>query len=255
MPRQSSNRPEADKTFSFDQTLIDEPIESIEAYIVHEKELEITDLEWLFGSTTNSPRSVGISPAYSKSGSLPALACAVNNRVLIIKFHSSKDDDGSRSRPRPRNTERRSQLEQELLCHPDCTLYAFDLAPLALSLRLHLHLHLSDAIDIQSALPVETRSPVESVQVIVSDASAIFADNITTAFDTTLFVSTKHKDLSTLVQKAWLCGYLGQYELGLAQDLFYKAPKVDMRKFSAEVSPFLNCIYYGASHDIAFTRN
>ena len=251
-----SHRPEAAKTLSLDQTFIDEPIETIEAHVVKERQFELTDLQWLFGSTSNSPRSVGISPAYSKSGGLPALACAVGNRVLIIDFLSSKPyEDGSSSGPRPRNAERRGQLEQELFCHPDCTIYAFDLAPLALSLRLHLHLHLSNAIDIQSALPVETRLPVESVEAIISDASPIFSDNITSAFDNILYVSSKHKDLSPLVQRAWLCGYLGSYDLGTAQDLFYKAPQVDMRKFSVEVSPSFNWFYLGASHDIAFTRN
>jgi hypothetical protein len=239
IPPQSSSRYEA-KTYSIDQTFIDEPIDSIEARVVPERQLEITDLEWLFGSAVNSPRSVGISPAYSKSGSLPALACALGNRVLILKFLSSKPyEDASMSGPRPRNIERRNVLEQELLCHPDCTLYAFDLAPLALSLCLHLHLHVSNAIDIQSALPVRTRSPVESVKIIMSDASPIFDDNITSAFETTLYVSDKQKDITELVQRAWLCGYIGQYDLGTAKDLFYKAPKVDMMKFSADVSLFL----------------
>jgi hypothetical protein len=238
IPPRSSNRHEA-KTYSFDQTFIDEPIDSIQARVVPERQLEITDLEWLFGSAVNSPRSVGISPAYSKSGSLPALACALANRVLILRFVSSKPhEDASMKGPRPRNVERRNLLEQELLCHPDCTLYAFDLAPLALSLRLHLHLHVSNAIDIQSALPVPTRSPVDSVKVIISDASPIFDDNIASAFETTLYVSDKHKDLTELMQRAWLCGYIGQYDLGTAQDLFYKAPKVDMTKFSADVSLF-----------------
>ncbi|KAH9058403.1 P-loop containing nucleoside triphosphate hydrolase protein [Lactarius vividus] len=244
MPRQSSSPLAASQPLSFDQTFIDEPIESIQARVVHEKELEITDFQWLFGSAANSPRSVGISPAYSKSGSLPALACALGNRVLIINFHSSKPYDDGTSGPRPRNVTRRNQLEQELLCHPDCTFYAFDLAPLALSLRLHLHLHISNAIDIQSALPVPTRSPVDSVQVIVSDASPIFADNITNAFEMTLYVSSKHKDLTELVQRAWLCGYLGQYDLGNTQDLFYAAPKVDMRKFTADALNVLQKMSY-----------
>lgn len=245
------------KTYCFDQTFIDEPIGNILARVVRERELEITDIQWLFGSDSNSPRSVGISPAYSKSGSLPALACALGNRVLILLFLKSKSyEDGSTSGPRPRNIERRELLEQELLSHPDCTLYAFDLAPLALSLRLHLHLHVSNAIDIQSAiesaLRAPSRLPVDSVQVIVSDASTIFTDNITTAFETTLYVSDKHKDLTALVQRAWLCGYLGQYDLGTAKDLFYKAPKIDMKKFSTDVSLFFNQAHHSTSHDIGF---
>lgn len=238
-PPQPSNRHKV--TYYFDQTFIDEPIDSIEARVVPERQLEMADLEWLFDSIENSPRSVGISPAYSKSGSLPALACAVGNRVLVFRFVASKPyEDSSMSGPRPRNVERRNQIEQEILCHTDCTIYAFDLAPLALSLRLHLHLHVSNAIDIQSALPVPTRSPVDSVRIVISDASPIFADNITSAFETTFYVSDKHKDLSELVQRAWLSGYIGEYDLGLAKDLFYKAPKVDMMKFSTEVSIFLN---------------
>ncbi|KAF8263883.1 hypothetical protein EI94DRAFT_1806535 [Lactarius quietus] len=214
MDPQSPNRHEATtKTYSYDQTFIDEPLESIEARVVRERELEITDLEWLFGSQANSPRSVGISPAYSKSGTLPALACALGNRVLVINFLSSKPyEDGITIGPRPRNIERRNKLEQELLSHPDCTLYAFDLAPIALSLRLHLHLHISNAIDIQSALPVPTRSPVDSVQVVQTQGP----------------YCTGAEGLA--------CGYIGQYDLGTAQDLFYKAPKVDMKKFSADVS-------------------
>ncbi|KAH9068365.1 P-loop containing nucleoside triphosphate hydrolase protein [Lactarius deliciosus] len=44
---------------------------------------------------------------------------------------------------------------------------------------------------------------------------------------------------------AWLCGYLGQYDLGNTKDLFYAAPRVDTRKFPADVGLlflFLLCI-------------
>ena len=238
MSRRSSNRPAASQHSSYNQTFIDEPIDSVlETRIVHEKKLESTDLEWLFGSLTNSPRSVGISPAYSKSGSLPALACALGNRVLVINFYSSKArDDGRRtSGPRPRDIiERRNRLEQELFCHPDCTLYSFDLATFALSLHLHFNIHLANAIDIQSALPVRSRSPVDSVQAIVGDQ--IFADRITSSFETIFYGYDERENVDLLVQMAWLCGYLGQYDLGSTRDLFLAAPKVDTRKFSADVS-------------------
>ncbi len=236
MSRRLFNRLAASQSLSFYQTFIDEPIDSvIEPRIVREKELGITDLEWLFGSAANSPRSVGISPAYSKSGSLQTFACALGNRVLIIDLHGSKPyDDGNTSGLQSKDTERRNRLEQELLCHPDCTFYAFDLATLALSLYLHLHIHLANAIDIQSALPVRGRSPVESVRAIVGDN--ISADRITSTFETTLYGSDEQENRDSLAQMAWLCGYLGQYELGNTKDLFYAASKVDMRKFPADVS-------------------
>lgn len=250
MHRRPSNRPAASQPSSFLQNFIDEPIDSIiETRVVHEKELESADLGWLFGPLVNSPRSVGISPAYSKSGSLPALACAVDTRVLVINFYSSKArEDGRTSGARPKNIlGRRSRLEQELLCHPECTLYSFDLATFALSLHLHFQIRLANAIDIQSALPGHSRSPVDSVRAIVGDQ--IFPDIITSTFETTVYRYDEQENLGSLVQMAWLCGYLGHS--GNSKDLFRDAPKVDTRNFSADVSRFLNenTIYY-VSHTL-----
>ncbi|KAI0250236.1 P-loop containing nucleoside triphosphate hydrolase protein [Lactifluus subvellereus] len=247
MPSHSPTRSAAARSSSFrvDQTFIDEPIDPIDARIVHEKDLEATDLEWFLGPDVNSPRSVGISPAYSQSGGLPALACALGTRVLIINFHSSKVyRDGNPSGTRQRNIERRNRLEEELLCHPYYTLYAFDLAQVALSLRLHLRIHLANAIDIQSALPVPSRDVIDAVKIIVDDASPIWEDNIISTFESTLYESNKEKDLTSLVQRAWLCGYLGQYDIGNIKDMFYKAPKVDMRKFSEEELDVLQKMAY-----------
>jgi hypothetical protein len=245
MRRRPSNRPAASQSSSFLQNFIDEPIDStIETRIVHEKGIDSADLEWLFGPLANSPRSVGISPAYSKSGSLPALACAIENRVLVINFYSTKArDDGRTSGARPRDIiERRNRLEEELLCHPDCTLYSFDLATFALSLHLHFQIHLANAIDIQSALPVRSRSPVNSVRAIVGEQ--IFADIITSTFETIVYKYDEQEDTGSLVQIAWLCGYLGQ--VGNTKDLFRDAPKVDTRNFSADKLRVLQKMSYDA---------
>lgn len=232
----------------FTQNLIDEYIDNIEARVVHEKDLELTDLEWLLGPDGNSPRSVGISPAYSQSGGLPALACAVDTRVLVIKFHKSipYSDGATGSGTVPRNVERRGQLEHELLCHPLCTLYAFDLANIALSLHLHFHLHLTDAIDIQSALRIPDRTVFLSVQSVIADACKIWSENIDRAFENTIYRSSKHKDLTDLVQRAWLCSYIGRYDSEAIKDMLYKAPKVDtsIERFSQDVRRFLYQIDY-----------
>ncbi|KAH9178234.1 P-loop containing nucleoside triphosphate hydrolase protein [Lactarius sanguifluus] len=247
MSRRLYNRLAASQSLSFYQNFIDdEPIDSvIKPRIVCEKDLGTADLEWLFGSAANSPRSVGISPAYSKSGSLQTFACALGNRVLIVDLHGSNSrDNGNTSGPRLGDTERRSLLQQELLCHPDCTFYAFDLATLALSLHLHLHLHIANAIDIQSALPVRGRSPVDSVRAIVGDN--ISEDRITSAFEATHYGSDEKENRDSLAQMAWLCGYLGQYDLGNTKDLFYAAPRVDTRKFPADELCVLQKISYDA---------
>lgn len=259
MPRRPSVRPAASQPSSFLQNFIDEPIDnSIETRVVHEKGLESADLEWLFGPLADSPRSVGISPAYSKSGSLPSLACAFGTRVLVINFYSSKArDDGRTSGARSNSIiARRSRLEQELLCHPECTFYSFDLATFALSLNLHFQLHLANAVDIQSALPGHSRSPVDSVRAIVGEH--IFADIITSTFETTIYKYDEQENTGSLVQMAWLCGYLGQ--LGNTKDLFRDAPKVDTTNFSADVSRFLKrksdllCLSHAFTRNCAFCR-
>src|SRR5713226_3163470 len=242
----SSDKSKATQPMLFNQILIDEDIDIIEARVVHEKELEPIHLQWLLGPDENSPRSVGISPAYSQSGGLPALACALDTRVLIIKFHSSKPyrDGAAGGAAVPRNVERRNFLEDELLCHPLCTLYAFDFANIALFLRLHLHVRLTEAIDIQSALRIPDRSVLLSVQSVIADACPIFSENIDRAFENMIYHSSKHKDLTDLVQRAWLCSYIGRYDFEAIRDVFYKAPKVDTTKFLQEVRRFLYRIDY-----------
>lgn len=240
----SSKESTAAQPLLFYQKLIDEDIDTIQARVVHEKDIETEHIEWLLGPDgVNSPRSVGISPAYSQSGSLPALACANDTRVLVIKFHSSRayrDGDTGGSGTVPQNMERRtSVLEDQFLCNPLHTLYAFDLAPLALSLHLHLHLHLTDAIDVQSATNAPDRSIVAAVQMVIADASPIFSENITNTFDRMLYESSKHKNLTDIVQRAWLCGYIGQYDFGTVKDMFANAPKVDTKKFSVDVRHLL----------------
>jgi hypothetical protein len=223
------------------QNFIDKPIDPIYPRIVRDKDLETTDLQWLVGSDSDSPRSVGISPAYSQSGGLLALACVFGTRTLIIKFHSSNaDHDSNSSRTQRQIRERHNRLEEGLLCNPHCTHYAFDLAPLALSLHLHFNVHLANAIDIQSALPVTSRDVIDSVKFIIGDAFPFWVENITSAFE---IKSNKEKDdLIALVQRAWLCHYLGQCDLGNVKDMFSIAPKVDVRVFSEQVSHLVRFI-------------
>ena len=238
--RKSSKQSTAPNPLSFDQNLIDEHIDSIKARVVHEKVLKTEPIQWLLGpGDPNSPRSVGISLAYPQSGGLPALACANNSHVLIINLHSTRpysDGDTSGSSTAPQNVKCCKLLKEVLFCNLFVTLHAFDLTLFALSLHLHAHLHVTNAIDIQSALQVADHSIVGAVQVVVTE---IFSDNITGTFKRMLYESNKDKDLD-LVQHAWLSGFIGQYDLGLVKYMFYKAPKVDLKRFSDKVRhPFI----------------
>ena len=245
MRRNSSNKSTATRSLSFNQILV-EPVDSIETRVVHERDLKADHFQWL--GLDGSPRSVGISPAYSKSGGLPALACALGARVIIIEFYSAKQNlDGSPtgSGTQIPNVERRNLLEERLLCNPLCPLYAFDLAPIALSLH-KFHIHLTDAIDIQSALRISDRSVMDSVKKVTGDASSIFPKNIARAFENMLYPSQncKDTDLAYLVQRAWLCWYIGQYNSEDIRDMFDKAHKVDTTKFSQDVRSFRHQLDY-----------
>jgi hypothetical protein len=251
MPRKSSK---AIQPLLFYQVLIEEtidkPIGDIEARFVHEKELKTDHVQWLLGHDENSPCSVGISPAYSKSGDLRALACALDTRVLIINFYSTSPyPDGcvgcaAGSGTQVQNVERRNLLEKELLCYPRCTIYAFDLATLALSLRLHFHLRVANAVDIQSALRIPDRSVMDSVRVVIDDPSRIISENITRAFENMRYQSSEQKDLTDIVQRSWVCGYIGQYDAKAIREMFDKAPRVDMTKLSRDVRRLLHRISY-----------
>ena len=239
-----SKKSEAAQPPKFYQTLIDKPDDnSIEARVVHEKDLKTDDIQWLLGpGYVESLRSVGISPAYSKSGGLPVLACAHGTRVLVIKFHGTKvyrdgHAIGNGTPSQPPNLGHRNQLDNEFLCNPLYTFYAFDLAPLALSLRLHHHLHLTDGIDIQSILKAPDRSIMKAIRVAIADSFEILSSNITNTFERMVYEPNNgkdpnHRNLSDLVQRAWLCAYIGQQDSGAIKD---KVPKVDMKKFSDDV--------------------
>src|SRR5712672_3113959 len=72
MLRGSPERTKAFHAHKFQQSLVDVSSSDIEARDIQEKDLETDHLEWLLGPDQNSPRSVGISPAYSQKGGLVA---------------------------------------------------------------------------------------------------------------------------------------------------------------------------------------
>jgi hypothetical protein len=80
---------------------------------------------------------------------------------------------------------------------------------------------------------------VLSVQSVIADACPIWSENIDRAFENTIYRSSKHKDLTDLVQRAWVCSFIGQYDFEAIREMFYKAPKVDTAKFSQDVRRFL----------------
>jgi hypothetical protein len=85
-----------------------------------------------------------------------------------------------------------------------CTLYAFDLAPL----------HTLSTSTSTSVSPTQSTygqhfEPL-MVQMVIDDESLIFLDNIVHASENMLYQSSRPKDLTSLVQRTWLCFYTGR---------------------------------------------
>jgi hypothetical protein len=247
MPPRSPNHSKATRPFLVSPVLIEETIDEIigdiEGRFVNEKDLKTDHVQWLLGhdGDSESPCPVGISPAYSQSDNLRALACAHDTRVLIVNFNST--------RPYPDGGAAGSGaqvLEKELLCHPHCTLYAFDLATLALSLHLHFHLRVNNAVDIQSALRITDRSVIDSLQAVIDDPSRVNSERVARAFENMRYQSSEQKDLKDIVQRSWICGYIGRYDAEAIREAFDKAPKVDMMELSRDVRRLLHRIDYTA---------
>lgn len=223
------------------QNFIDEDIEPITVQPIHESQL--TD-EILDAFLDNSPNPLGIASAYSESGShLVVLAIAHESNVLLVEFYSSKPSREGRgksgSTPKIRDRTGRSLLQDKLLCRPLGDIFAFDLAPLALSLYQDHGLRLTNGVDIQSAGSEVDRQPLASIKLALGDSLAIYDDNVRGAFENTIYNSKRTSDIAI---RAWISQYLPQ--LGTMEDLYAKAKRIDTQSLTSGVSGFFRDFQY-----------
>lgn len=215
------------------QNAVDEFHPIITVHSIHESDVNSEDIEFLLRvGAGNSPRSVGIAPAFSKSGGLLAIALSVDHLILIVHFYSPKPENGSRS---ARDLTGRGLIESDILCSDELHIYAFDLGPIALLLHWNHQLHLTNGVDIQSAFPILSQSPLEAVKFAVGDLVPVNSENISIFFEEMIW---DPKQLTDLAQRAWLASYVAR--LDSVQDFFYKAPKIDTKKFNEQQLAFMS---------------
>ncbi|KAA1467648.1 hypothetical protein DENSPDRAFT_847700 [Dentipellis sp. KUC8613] len=209
-----------------------------EVHVVADDKVLPEHLNWLIDTTDNSPRSVGIAPAYTKDSKVVnALAISTDTRILILTLTNLKA-------PRPRTNVAwvegfRRHLNAHVLCNPHITIYAFDLGPLAMQLY-HLHnLHVTEGVDIQSAFPLKTRSPSASIKFALGDTTKVHESNIDVTFRLMTFDPKKPAHLAL---RAWLANYVAN--LAVLEDTFYKAPRINTKKFTKEQLDFLSKTAY-----------
>jgi hypothetical protein len=228
-----------------DQNLLDEFLPQIEWKKVSEANLAQEHFDWLLGAE-NSLRisliKLGMSAAFSQTGGVPAFALARASRdtgrpsrCLIISPYSPKPGLG---KDKPRDLSGRQLLESAVLANPDATLFAFDLADLILLLHHHLKIHISNAIDIQSALPLEgSRSYSKSLKFMLGDTP--MHPKLVKPVFTSLVYEDSMKATTSLVQRAWLSAHASTTETTNLDDIWVKAPKVDTSKLSDKASTFI----------------
>ncbi|THH13051.1 hypothetical protein EW146_g7128 [Bondarzewia mesenterica] len=218
------------------QNFIDEMHETIAVQSIHEKDITPDDISQLLrgSSSKNSPRSVGISPAYSKNGTLLAIALCVKYRVLIVQFYSSKPDKRETGGARAgRTSPARQLIERDILCNDDLHIYAFDITALALILNLQHQLHLTNGVDLQSAFPIKSRFPVDTVKFAVGDTAPVNSEIVPQSFEDMIWDPKKITDLAL---RAWLSAYVAGFDSESIRDFLYKAPRIDTTNLQLDAS-------------------
>ncbi|KAL6307425.1 P-loop containing nucleoside triphosphate hydrolase protein [Sparassis latifolia] len=193
----------APQTRIIDQHVLDEHHPSINVQILLESALTAELIESLFagGATTTSDpsnRRVGLAPAYTTSGNLTALAIGTARKILVVQFHAKRRAETNKAG--------RELLQAAVLCNPDCTVYTFDLAPLAAAMYYDHRLRLVNAVNIGSACAgTGDDSPLAAIQFAVGDKVTVIKENVTRLFNDLVW---DQRRTTPLVLRAWVAHYV-----------------------------------------------
>jgi len=157
--------------FVLSQTIIDgqepETNRPIPAQTIQEASLAKSDLFQTFDHAL----PLDVSPGFSVSGQLVALAIADAKECRIIEFDKKPKET-------PDIAENREKLQDKTLCSFSGDLLAFDMAPLAMAIHRYLYLCVVNAIDIQSGFPDIDRQPISAIEKALSASVKINRENI-----------------------------------------------------------------------------
>jgi hypothetical protein len=187
-------------------------------------------------------KPLGISPGYNQDGLLVALAIADSEQCIIIETPPSHK---KASRPSgqpidvsPRNSEGLQLLKDKILTRNAGDLFAFDMAPLAMSLYTEFGLKVSNAVDIQSGASASDRWPATAIQTILGSSIPIKEKNIHTVFHDPIYKSNDRNSASALAQRAWISQFLVSYSNGA--ETFQSISRIDTTLFSPLVCDCLS---------------
>lgn len=220
------------------QNLVNTNHAPLEVTSLLETELDEEKIAHLLGKTidtlaSENPFTIGLSGGYTSSGILSTLAVAVGSKVFLIQFRSkTKSSDAA-------VTEARKLLTDYILCRPQAgtTLYAFDLAPLALQLYGDHSLLIENGVDVQSGCAcADQRDPVAATKFATTSTKVakIYSDNIRDAFSSAALDQAKPETSRALGLRAWLASFVPT--LGDMEERFREVPKINTKSMPADVS-------------------
>ncbi|RDB26163.1 Regulator of nonsense transcripts 1 [Hypsizygus marmoreus] len=185
-------------------------------------------------------RPIGISPGYSATGKLVALAIADDKTCRIIEFvvSSPARHDTSRSRsnaraPPRRNTAGLQLLQDQVLCRSVGDIFAFDMAPLSMSLYCDSALRIINAIDIQSGFSAVDRKPLLAIKEVIGNNVPIMEKNIVETFRNPVYKRDERNHSNDLAMRAWVSQFLPGISNGA--EIFEKVKKIDTLKLPAQM--------------------
>ena len=173
-------------------------------------------------------RPIGISPGYSSSGKLIAIAIADDQHCVIVEFNVSVAGPrrGRGNNTPPTRNEEGLKLLQQILCRTEGDLIAFDMGPLTMSLysdanRLRVH----NAVDVQSGVSAVDRKPLTTIKAIMGTAVPIKEGNVDTIFRYPEYKSDdRNASASELAMRAWVSQVLSSY--GNGAETLAKVPRI-----------------------------
>ncbi|KAF7424522.1 hypothetical protein PC9H_009829 [Pleurotus ostreatus] len=189
---------------------------------------------------------IGASAEYSKDGYLSTLALVTKILegspeakgkwgCLIVEFPASGGRKGDR--PDSPNSQDDSLL-QKMFQQQTSNIYAFDIAPLAMSLFGDHNLRISNGIDIQSAFPkIVDRNPLKIIHDIVDSRFRVFDENIKSVFRHSNVSDDSANMHNDLILRAWISRTIVDIES--ASTTFDKVPKVNLANFPDATLHFL----------------
>ncbi len=202
--------------------------------VIDEADLGKSDIFHVF----NHALPLGISPGFSETGRLVALAIADAKECRIIEFAGPKRGQKIAKNPSQDLLDLRQQLQDIILCRPSGDLLAFDMGPLGMALHVDLGIRVSNAIDIQSSFSTTDRKPITAIEAAFGESLKMNLENIRSLFLYPIYDVEDSYRRRDLFMRAWVSQFIASFRDGIL--LFANAKRIDTKRLSDQASSLIS---------------